>query len=56
MNNQNTDLSNQGMSIRERGKKFLDELKAKGPTLDKVGKISVRQLSGQSKGMPSSKA
>jgi len=43
MNNQNTDLSNQGMSIRERGKKFLDELKAKGPTLDKVGKVFIKK-------------
>ncbi len=56
MNNQNTDLSNQGMSTRERGKKFLEELKAKGPTLDRVGKVFIQKSTKQSQGTPSSKA
>ena len=55
MNNQNTSLSNKGMSTKEIGKKFLEELKAKGPTLDKVGKVFIKTSTAQSKGTHASK-
>ena len=32
----------QDLSIREFGKKFLEELKAQGPTLDRVGKVFLK--------------
>ena len=32
----------QDLSIREVGKKFLEELKAQGPTLDRVGKVFLK--------------
>ena len=56
MNNQNIDLSNQGMSTREKGKKFLEELKAKGPKMDKVGKVFIKKSTNPSQGTQSSKA
>jgi hypothetical protein len=49
MNNQNTNLSNQGMSTRERGKRFLEDLKIKGPNLSNVGQVYMRPLHNQSK-------
>ncbi len=36
------------MSIREKGKKLLEELRAMGPDLSLVGKVSMRPLSRQS--------
>ena len=32
----------QDLSIREVGKKFLEELKAQGPILDRVGKVFLK--------------
>ena len=32
----------QDLSTREVGKKFLEELKEQGPTLDRVGKVFVK--------------
>ena len=48
MNSSNLDQPNQGMSTRERGKKLLEELRAMGPDLTLVGKVSMRPLSRQS--------
>jgi hypothetical protein len=54
-NNSNSDQLNQGMSTREKGKKLLEELRAMGPDLSLVGKVSVRPLSRQSKETQTSK-
>ena len=55
MKKSDTNLSNQGMSTRERGKKFLDELKAKGPKLDRVGQSFIMKSTNPLQGNQSSK-
>lgn len=41
MKKQSPNLTDQERVIREKGRKFLDELQAKGPKLDNVGKSYV---------------
>ena len=55
MSNQNMNQSNQDMSIREKGRKFLEELKAKGPRKSNTGKVFVMPSNQQSKETQNSK-
>ena len=54
-NPSSTDLSNQDLSTKIDAKMFFAKLEKDGPTLDKVGEVYVKHLSGQSRKMQSSK-
>lgn len=52
MENSNSEQQKRVLLTREKGRKFLEELKAKGPDLSKVGKVTVRLLKTHSKDKP----
>jgi hypothetical protein len=54
MFNQNDNPENNDLSIREKGRKFLEELKAKGPNNNPDKKIYVMPLKGKFQAMPNS--
>jgi len=51
MEKQNSEQSNQDMLVQKKGEKFLEELKKKGMSKDRLNQTFVTHLSGQSSEM-----